>query len=189
MKIPEHLRDEIHFRERAIKMLDPETTPEEREKLSGEIQEPRNHPTKVLAIIADLSRKRLEATAKGDTKSAAQTREEIAESALTLLRRRTVFHHIDSPVSIEDELRSTITHCEEILTALSGADRPRKRSSMTKVLSEVGRFCHEHGRLPTRDELKERGIRGEDISNLPENLKQNGKNAVIKGVKRGRPSK
>ena len=170
-------------------MLDPETTPEEREKLLGEIQEPRNHPTKLLAIITDLSRKRLEATSRGDTKSAAKTREKIAETALTLLRRRTVFHHVDSPVSIEDELRSTIAHCEEILTALSGTDRPRKESSMAKVLSEVNRFCHEHGRYPTRKELIARGIRGEDISNLPENLKQNGKNAVIKGVKRGRPSK
>ena len=61
-----------------------------------------------------------------------------------------------------------------IADALDGkhADEPRE-TAQQRVLSAVNEFCGEHGKMPSRKDLVERGVRGEDISEIaPQDRRQ-----------------
>ncbi|MDB4415416.1 hypothetical protein N9270_01695 [Akkermansiaceae bacterium] len=185
MKIPEHLEQEMAFRERALKMLDPMTTAEEKEKLESELRGKREHPNGIKKKIAALQRKSMEAIGKGDLRTAKVIRRQMDDAALDLLRRCTVFHHLDTPLNILDELKGVIDHCQGLIDALGGVEKPQKEDSFTMVMDEVYRFYCEFGRLPTRNDLIDRGVRGEDITNLPEELGLGGARSVVAKVKPG----
>ncbi len=128
-----------------------------------------------LRRIADMIQEAQEHRRHDRTEDDARVRSSAETLALGVLRERTKAHHDDEPPDVKREVEWIGELCSDLLRALKGEQpEPRKDDAQNRVLKAVNSFCAKSKRLPSRRELIDMGVRGEDVTEVFANLEKRG---------------
>lgn len=138
-----------------------------------------------------MSRKAAEHKRNGRSNESERVQGKAEKLALEMLSEHPLFNPDSEHYRLRDNLRLLQEHIGKIEKALNGESKPlSKPDKFNRVFEAVNDFSKTEKRLPSNKELRERGVRAQDLTDVTEAIsKMKGRRVIKEDQKTGRKPK